>query len=124
MRAVFTLIFSIMLSLNATHAIAVGICDTLEHSSGLTAHLGHHSHEHGDDHHHDEHQADISEAGNSAAASDHHHTHVHPSSLYLLTEMNGVVPLTGGSTLAVVTSDTFISVAPSRLERPPRTALA
>jgi hypothetical protein len=66
----------------------------------------------------------MAEAGNSAPASDHHHTHVHPSCLYLLSEMIGVVPLTAGCTLAPVTSVTIIPVAPARLERPPRTATA
>lgn len=124
MHNALTLLLAIMLSLNAAHAAAVGICDTLQHPSGLTAHFGHHSHEHGDDHHHDDHQTGTTEADNVATASDHHHTHVHPSFLYLLTEMIGIVPLTVGNTLAAVTSDTFISVSPSRLERPPRAALA
>lgn len=124
MRAALTFLLAIMLSLNATHANAVGICDVMKCTSGLTAHFGHHSHEHGDDHRHDERQAGAAEEGNAATASDHHHTHVHPSFLYLLPGMIGVVPLTVGNTLAAAAPATFISAAPSRLERPPRASLA
>lgn len=40
-----------MLSLNAAYAV-VEVCDALEHTSGHTAHSGHHNHEHSDDHVH------------------------------------------------------------------------
>lgn len=124
MSTCLSFLLAIMLSLNAAYAASVGVCDVLEHTSSQTAHLGHHSHEHSDEHIYDVPQVGAVDVDKVTSISDHHHDHVHPSFLYLLTEMIGVLPLTAGNALAVVTSNIFISVSLSRLERPPRAALA
>ena len=128
MRTVAILLFSLILSLNSAHTIAVGIGDTLQHASDFTAHFGHHEHEHDHDHDHDhghgDEQAVMDVSLDSTEASDHHHIHVYPSFIYLLSDVADVVPLAAESDLVATPLAVFISAPLSRLERPPKTSLA
>jgi len=124
MRTVAILLFSLMLSLNSAHAIAVGIGDTLQHASDFTAHFGHHEHGHDHDHGHGDEQAVMDVSLDSTEASDHHHIHVYPSFIYLFSDVADVVPLAAESDLVATPLAVLISAPLSRLERPPRFSLA
>jgi len=124
MRFFFALLLAALLSLNAAHAVVVGVCDALEHTQGHSTHFGHHSHAHGDDHTHDAPPADPDHPSLVPAASDHHHAHVHPGFTTLLPGAIGVVVLGGDSPYASLDRRDFVSAPPIRLDRPPRAALA
>ena len=124
MRTCLAFLLAIMLSLNASYAAVVAVCDALEHTSGDAAHFGHHSHEHSDDHVHDEPAVDADGASNVPAVGDHHHAHVHPVFSSLPTTSVGVMLLTGCSPLIADPASTFASAPQALLDRPPKAALA
>lgn len=123
MRACLSFLLAIMLSLNATYAASVDVCDVLEHTSSHAAHLGHHSHEHSD-HAHDGPQVSADNAGKAASVSDHHHDHVHPSFFSILPGIIGVTPLIGHSPMIATPAGIFVSAPQALPARPPRATLA
>jgi hypothetical protein len=124
MRTYFAFLLAIMLSLNAAYAASVGVCDALEQTKSHTAHFGHHSHEHSDDYVHDEPAVDADGGSNVPAVSDHHHAHVHAAFSCLLSNVIGVTPLDGCSTLMATPSSIFVSAPQTLIEHPPRAVLA
>lgn len=124
MRFFVALLLAALLSLNAAHAVVVGVCDALEKTPGHSAHFGHHSHEHSGDHTHDASPADSDHPSQVPVASDHHHAHVHPGFATLLPGAMGVAALDGDSPLASLERRDFVSAPLIRLDRPPRAALA
>jgi len=123
MRTCFSFLLAVILSLNATYAASVGVCDALEHSpSHAAAHFGHHSHEHSDDHVHD--GAASADGTGDASMLDHHHAHVHPSFHYLLSGAIDVMPLEGRSLLVADPASTFVSAPQALPYHPPRVTLA
>jgi len=124
MRTCLSFLLAAILSLNAAYAASVGVCDVLEHTSSHAAHLGHHSHDHGDEHAHNDPSGSADGTGNVPATADHHHTHVHPSFSYLLPDTIGMTSSEGCTLLNADPADTFVSAQQALLDRPPRAALA
>lgn len=122
MRTYLAFILALMLSLNAAYAASMDVCDALEHtSSHAAAHFGHHSHEDSDNHDRDE-PVDAGGPGN-ATMDDHHHTHVHPSFSYLLSDTIDVTLSENCTLLIAGTTSIFVSAPQARLDRPPEAAL-
>jgi hypothetical protein len=117
MRTCFSFFLAIMLSLNASYAASVGVCDAMEHTPGHTAHIGHHSHEHSDDH-------DVPSSDAAATDKVHYHDHAHSSFSSILPGIIDVIPLTGCSPQVAAPAGTFVSTPQVLLDRPPRTTLA
>lgn len=127
MRFFLTLLFTVLIPLNAAYAAVVGMCDAMEHTQSEVAHFGHHSHGQGDDHAHAAHDgspADPGQPSQSSAASDHQHAHVHPVFSTLLSGTIDVMPIGGRTPYAALDHRDFVSAPQLRLDRPPRAALA
>lgn len=124
MRNCLFFLLAIMLSLNASYAASVGVCDAMEHTSDRAAHFGHHSHEHSDAHAHNDLPASFDVTGDTSSVSDRCHNHVHPSFSYILPNIIGVMPLAGNSQMVAAPADALISVPQTPPARPPRATLA
>lgn len=117
MRTCLLFLLTIVLSLNAAYAASVGICDALEQKQGHASHIGHHSHEHGDDH-------DAPPTGADDAGKTHNHDHAHPSFSSILPSIVNVIPLSGYSLQFATPAATFVSAPPVLIEHPPKATLA
>lgn len=109
-----------MFLMNSAYAVSVGVCDALENSTSHTAHLGHHSHEHGDDHE----TYDADGTGKAPVEPDNHHNHVHQSFSPILPGTICVMSLAGCGAMFAVPASAFISALQALLDRPPKAVLA
>lgn len=130
MRFLLAFILSLCLSLNAAYAAGVDVCDALEPGTIKSAvtlasehgeHFGHHVH---DDQ--DTPDADASPTPGDPAAQTAHTDQCHPHQCFtsVISSEVSLPILAGHQLLPVGPCDQFVSAPSSRLERPPRTALA
>lgn len=130
MRFLVTFVLSLCLSSNAAFAIGTDLCDALAGSAGDAMHaaapahgehFGHHEHAH-------DHALSIDEKSSpdDSSAQLAHSDHCHPHQCFTsVTPSNEALPtVTGTQQLSLGPVDQLHSIPESRLERPPRVALA
>lgn len=130
MRLLFAFFLSLFLSVNAVYAAATDICDMVEHGSSHNGgaarsaapdHFGHHSHDHAPAAVSDSEQGAPDQGSQSAHAD---LCHPHQCFTSVLPGQVSLPAVQGDSLLPLGPNDPFVSLAPSRLERPPRATLA
>lgn len=130
MRFLLAFFLSLCLSLNAAYAAGSDVCDALDAGTRESAsamplehgeHFGHHLHD-------DEHapNADAKSAPADPAAQTAHADHCHPHQCFtsVIPDEVTMPTVAGRQLLPVGRCDQFVSALSSRLERPPRAALA
>lgn len=120
MRFFLILLLVIAIPFNAAYAATTAIFNVVQH----TAHPDHHPHGHVVQHDSVDSAGNVGQEGNTAPthhASDHHHSHVNPVFISILSASIGLNLPIAKSALTFPSTETFNSAHPSRLERPPRT---
>ncbi|MEQ1590385.1 MAG: hypothetical protein ABL902_08535 [Gallionella sp.] len=124
MRACFTFLLAIMVSLNAAYAASLTVCDALEHSSRHGGHFGHQSHHDHERHEHNGSQVSIDSTSQATSDEGHHHSHVHSSFVSILQHIVGFALVHPYTPVIKASSKAFISAILKPLDHPPQAILA
>lgn len=118
MRLLWILLLALVIPINAAYAAASGVCDSVDGHAQHGQHFGHHKHVHDQDH---------GGVGNGdpkqPSGSDHNHSHAHPLFTLMLPAQIEVHLPPEPAVAAASPRQSFVSVTPVRLERPPRSVL-